>query len=158
PPAGTSADMILRGANASSGAGQYQIYNIGNNAILASYSLGQVGTEWGFVTLGGFFGNHTTDMLLRNGTTGGFEVYDISNQITGATFIGAVGVDWQFSGVGNFSSVPGESDLLLRNVNTGGWKSTTSATISSPARPSSARSVWTGSTRASARCMGPAHP
>jgi hypothetical protein len=49
------------------------------------------------------------------------EVYDInSNQITGAAFIGTIGLDWQFSGVGNFSSVPGESDLLLRNVNTGG--------------------------------------
>jgi hypothetical protein len=34
--------------------------------------------------------------------------------------MGAVGLEWQFSGVGNFSSVPDESDLLLRNVNTGG--------------------------------------
>jgi hypothetical protein len=44
------------------------------------------------------------------------QVYNIrNNQITGSAFIGAVGSDWQFSGVGNFSSVPGESDLLLRN-------------------------------------------
>ena len=43
-----------------------------------------------------------------------------SNQITNAAFIGAVGVDWQFSGVGNFSGVPGETDLLLRNSTTGG--------------------------------------
>ena len=28
-------------------------------------------------------------------------------------------MDWGFSGVGNFSSVPGESDLLLRNSSTG---------------------------------------
>jgi hypothetical protein len=49
------------------------------------------------------------------------EVYDIdSNAITGAAFLGTVGLDWQFSGVGNFSGVPGESDLLLRNVHTGG--------------------------------------
>src|SRR5260370_11586813 len=34
--------------------------------------------------------------------------------------MGRVGVDWQLSGVGSFSSVRGESDLLLRNVNTGG--------------------------------------
>src|SRR5947209_17002631 len=34
--------------------------------------------------------------------------------------MGTVGLDWQFSGVGNFSGVPGETDLLLRNVNTGG--------------------------------------
>jgi hypothetical protein len=31
-----------------------------------------------------------------------------------------MGLDWQFSGVGNFSGVPGETDLLLRNANTGG--------------------------------------
>jgi hypothetical protein len=49
------------------------------------------------------------------------EIYAIANnQITNAAFIGTVGFDWQFSGVGNFSGVPGETDLLLRNVNTGG--------------------------------------
>jgi hypothetical protein len=49
------------------------------------------------------------------------EVYDIANNaITNAAFIGTVGLNWQFSGVGNFSGVPGETDLLLRNVNTGG--------------------------------------
>src|SRR5205823_11004609 len=41
-------------------------------------------------------------------------------QITNAAFLGNIGLDWQFSGVGNFSSVPGESDLLLRNNQTGG--------------------------------------
>jgi len=49
------------------------------------------------------------------------QVYDInSNQITGTAFLGNVGPEWQFSGVGNFSGVPGETDLLLRNSNTGG--------------------------------------
>ncbi len=38
-----------------------------------------------------------SDMLLRNSNTGGLEVYDIANnQLTGAAFIGNVGVDWQF--------------------------------------------------------------
>src|SRR5262249_23596538 len=117
PPAGTTADMILR-----SGAyGLYEIYDIGNNAILAGYSLGQVGTDWQFVDLRPFYGSDTSDMLLRSATTGGFEVYDIANNnITGAAFIGTIGLDWQFSGVGNFSGAPGETDLLLRNVNTGG--------------------------------------
>jgi probable HAF family extracellular repeat protein len=121
PPAATTADMILRGANGSPAAGQYQIYDIGNNAILAGYSLAQIGTDWQFAGLGGFFGSDTTDMLLRNTNTGGLEVYDIANnQITNAAFIGAVGLDWQFSGVGNFSGVPGETDLLLRNSTSGG--------------------------------------
>jgi hypothetical protein len=95
PPAGTTADMILRhGAD-----GQYQIYDIGSNSLLAAYQLGTVG----------------------NVSSGGLEVYDIANnQITGAAFVGTVGLDWQFSGVGNFSGNPDETDLLLRNVKTGG--------------------------------------
>jgi len=121
PPAGTTADMILRGANsAPTVAGQYEIYDIGSNAILAGYSLGQVGSDWQFAGLGRFFGSDTTDMLLRSASTGGFEVYDISNNnITGAAFLGTVGMDWQSTGFGNFSSL-GETDMLLRNVNTGG--------------------------------------
>jgi hypothetical protein len=36
--------------------------------------------------------------------SGGVEVYDINNnQLTGAAFMGRVGLNWQFSGVGNFS-------------------------------------------------------
>jgi probable HAF family extracellular repeat protein len=88
PPGGTTADMILRGANTSPAvAGQYEIYDIGSNSILAGYSLGTVGTDWQFAGLGRFFGNDTTDMLLRSASTGGFEVYDISNNnITNAAF------------------------------------------------------------------------
>jgi hypothetical protein len=116
PPAATTADMILRhGAD-----GLYEIYDLGNNTILAAYQLGQVGTDWKFVGLGGFFGNDTTDMLLRNANSGGFEVYDISNnQITNAAFLGNVGLDWQVMGFGNFSSF-GENDMILRNANNGG--------------------------------------
>jgi len=48
------------------------------------------------------------------------EVYDLNNnQITGAAFMGTVGLNWQFSGIGNVSGL-GESDMLLRNSNTGG--------------------------------------
>src|SRR5436190_16421252 len=86
---------------------------------MAAYSLGQVGTDWGFVTLGGFFGNDTADMLLRNSNTGGFQVYDITNDITGSAFLGNVGLNWQVMGFGNFSSL-GENDMILRNSGTGG--------------------------------------
>src|SRR6185437_15825018 len=52
---------------------------------------------------------------------GDLEVHNISdNQIYDSAFLGTVGLEWQFSGVGNFSGVPGETDLLLRNSNTGG--------------------------------------
>jgi hypothetical protein len=60
-------------------------------------------------------------MLLRSASTGGLEFYDISNnQITGSGFMGAVGLDWQPLAFGNFSSRPGETDMILRNSNTGG--------------------------------------
>jgi hypothetical protein len=116
PPPGTTADMILRhGAD-----GKYEIYDIGNNQLLAAYSLGQVGTDWRWAGIGGFFGNDTSDMLLRNANNGGFEVYDISNnQLTNAAFMGTVGLDWQVMGFGNFSSF-GENDMIMRNANNGG--------------------------------------
>jgi hypothetical protein len=56
---------------------------------------------------------------LRNSKTGGLEVYDIANnQLTGAAFIGTVGLDWQFAGIAPIHA-SGASDLVLRNVNTG---------------------------------------
>src|SRR5712672_842830 len=58
-------------------------------------------------------------MILRNKTTGGLELYDIANnQITGAAFLGTVGLDWQFAGIAPIHA-PGASDLVLRNKNTG---------------------------------------
>src|SRR5215831_8020721 len=63
-----------------------------------------------------------TDLLLRNNKTGGLEVYDINNnQLAGAAFIGTVGLDWQFAGIGPVNAA-GESDLVLRNVNTGAFE------------------------------------
>jgi hypothetical protein len=116
PPPGTTGDMILRhGAD-----GLYEIYDIGSNSILAAYRLGQVGTDYKYVGLAGFFGTDTTDMMLRSSTTGSFEVYDISNNnITNAAALGAVGLEFQFGCFGNFNS-RGESDMILRNSNNGG--------------------------------------
>ena len=60
--------------------------------------------------------------MMRNTRTGGLEVYDIANnQITGATFLGTVGLDWQVAGFGPVSG-PGASDMVLRNVNTGAFE------------------------------------
>jgi hypothetical protein len=116
PPPQATADMVLR----HDGDGLYEIYDIGNNSLLAAYQLGQVGTDWQFVVLGGFYGGDTTDMLLRNSNTGGFEVYDVSNNnITGAAFLGNVGLDWRVTGFGNFSSF-GETDMMLRRSTDGG--------------------------------------
>src|SRR5262245_3603685 len=116
PPPATSANMVLRHSS-----GQYQIYNLGNNALLAA-SWGLVGTNWGFVTLGGFNDGNTSDMLLRNSTSGAFQVDNIApnnNNITGSALLGTVGLEWQVLAFGNFDSV-GNTDMILRNSNTGG--------------------------------------
>src|SRR5262245_6271977 len=97
PPAGTTANVILRRAD-----GAYEIYDIGNNAILAGYELGHVGTDWQFVGLGGFFGSDSADMMLRNTVTGAFQVYDtINNNITATALLGQVGLEWNVAGFGH---------------------------------------------------------
>ena len=123
--------MVLRtaaldpaGLNQNLNQSLYRIYNIGSNALLAADQRGKVGSDWGFVTLGGFFDGDTADMLLRNSTSGAFQVYNVApnnNIITGSASLGRVGLNWQFSGTGNFSSL-GETDMILRDGNTGGFQ------------------------------------
>ena len=49
---GTTDDMIL--SQATNGNTEYEIYDIGNNAISAGYLLGKIGADWQFAGLGGF--------------------------------------------------------------------------------------------------------
>jgi hypothetical protein len=85
--------------------------------------MGTVGLEWQIIGVGNFSSiPGETDMIMRNTTTGGLEVYDIANnQIAGAAFLGKVGLEWQFAGVAPVHG-PGASDLVLRNVNTGAFE------------------------------------
>jgi hypothetical protein len=70
-PAGTTADMILcDGTN-----GDDEIFDIGRNAVLASYPLAQVTLEWQIAGLGGFYGSDTTDTIWRNNNNGAFAVW-----------------------------------------------------------------------------------
>src|SRR5262249_51047782 len=63
-----------------------------------------------------------TRMLLRNGSTGGFEVHDISNNnITNTAVLGTVGLNWQVMGFGDFNG-DGMTDMMLRNSSTGGFE------------------------------------
>ena len=119
PPGGTTALMVMN--NASNG--EYEIYDIGGNAILAAYPLGQVGSLYKFAAMGTFQAGDTSDMLLRNTSTGAFEAYYISNNsITGAVNAGTVGTDWNFAGTGNFDGGSSLSELLLRNAASGAFE------------------------------------
>ena len=123
-PAAASADMVMR----NSSTGQFAIYDAGNNAILGAATLGYVEipsqhAQWQFVGLGAFNGADTADMMVRNTTTGAFEIYDVSNNnFTSGFSLGAVGPEWAFAGFGDFSSRAGETDMLLRNSNTGAFE------------------------------------
>jgi hypothetical protein len=85
--------------------------------------IGNVGVNWQFSGVGNFSSvPGETDLLLRNSTTGGLELYDINNnQLTGAAFIGNVGLEWQYAGVAPVHAA-GASDLVLRNVNSGAFE------------------------------------
>jgi hypothetical protein len=119
-------DMLLR--NDTTGA--FEVYDISGNKITFAAPMGTVGLDWqpvsdafGNSSVGNFSSLGESDMILRNQTTGGLEVYDISqNQITNAFSLGTVGSDWFMVGVGNFSSNPGETDLMMRNGKTGAFE------------------------------------
>ena len=49
-------------------------------------------------------------MLMRNSNTGVFELFDIrNNQITSATPMGQVGLEWSVAGFGGFSDNANET-------------------------------------------------
>jgi hypothetical protein len=114
--------------------GQCEIYDIGANAILAAYSLGQIEQGWQVAGLGGFNDSDTSDMMVRNSIIGTYAVYAVSNNnvtsaaslgannsLGSAAFLGAVGLEWQVAGFGNFRSL-GETDMMLRNANNGNFQ------------------------------------
>jgi hypothetical protein len=79
----------------------------------------------------------TTDMLLRNATTGAFEIYEISdNNVTNAAALGTVGLDFQLAGFGDFNH-DGGTDITKTRVSS---SFTTSATMPSRRHQTSARS------------------
>ena len=114
-------DMLMRNSNT----GQFEVYDISNNQITSAAAMGQVGLEWTVAGFGDFSGHtgETGDMLMRNGNTGQFEVYDVANnQITSAGPMGQVGLEWTVAGFGDFSGNANETDMLMRNSNTGAFE------------------------------------
>jgi hypothetical protein len=117
----TTADLIMCDGNN----GDYGIHGIGDNAILTTAALGQIGLEWQVAGLGNFSGADTSDidMLARDSNNGVFEVYDISNNtVTSAAPMGQVGLEWSVAGFGNFGGTPNETDMLMRDSNNGNFE------------------------------------
>ena len=92
--------MILRNRNT----GQFELYNIRDNAITSASKLGTVRLTFQVAGFGDFNADGTTDMMLRSITNGQFELYDIvNNQITSAFNIGTVGLDFQVAEFAEFN-------------------------------------------------------
>ena len=79
--------------------GQFEVYDIRNNAIVSAFNIGTVGPDFEVAGFGPFHAAGASDMILRNRNTGEFFVYDIvNNQITTANSLGSVGLDWSVGG------------------------------------------------------------
>jgi hypothetical protein len=121
-------DMLMFGINTNPG---LEIFNISHNQVTSSAIRGgEIGKEWKIAGFGDFSSNPgETDMLMR-ATYGpyasDFELYDISNNKINALLpigsFGQVGLEWTVAGFGDVSSDPGESDMLMRNSNTGAFE------------------------------------
>src|SRR5262245_57392495 len=130
PPAATTAVMVLRSNTTAPGDarnGLYQIYDLGNNGLLPgqSFTLGRLGTDRQFVTLGRFNDGDTNDILLRN-PTGAFQVYDIANNSNSISvnvttrppvLLGGLGPEWQPLAFGSFGApalnTAGNTDMIV---------------------------------------------
>jgi hypothetical protein len=80
------------------------------------FTYGVMGTPYDFN------GGGQSGLLLRNGSTGAFEVYNIANNaLAGAASMGAVGLNWQVAGFGDFTG-SGYADMMMRNTATGAFE------------------------------------
>jgi hypothetical protein len=116
-------DLLLRNTKT----GAFEIYDVSDDKVTGAHALGPLSLDWQVVGVGDFSGNvNETDLLLRNSDTGAFEIYNISNnKLSGPVTLNSLsmlGPDWQVAGVGDFSSMANETDLLLRNTKTGAFE------------------------------------
>jgi hypothetical protein len=96
-------DLLLRNTNT----GALQVYNINNNQLIGSASLGAVGLDWQFAGVAPVSGVDEADLILRNVNTGAFQVYNIANnQLMGSAALGQVGLDWQLGGFAATGPIP----------------------------------------------------
>ena len=107
--------------------GAFEIYHISDDKLIgpvALNSLNMLGLDWQAAGVGDFSGNvNETDVLLRNTTSGAFEIYDINgDKLTGQHALRPASLDWQVAGVGDFSGNANETDVLLRNSDTGAFE------------------------------------
>jgi hypothetical protein len=63
----------------------------------------------------------TFDSTIATGINDAGQVVGQYSDGTGTHGLGTVGTEWQVVGFGDFSSLPGEGDMMMRNTNTGAF-------------------------------------
>ena len=115
-------DMLMRNGNTE----QFEIYDLANNTdpLGGVHGPGRSGMDGRRLRRFQFGAEQQIRHVDAQYPHGGqFEIYDISNnQLTSAAPMGQVGLEWSVAGFGDFSSNPGESDMLMRNNNTGAFE------------------------------------
>jgi hypothetical protein len=97
------------------------VYDISNNQLTGAAFIGTVGFDWQFAGIAPVHAAGASDLMLRNVSSGAFEVYDIAgNTLVGAASLGAVGLDWQLGGfaadppTGSMGSSDGSTSQLVQ--------------------------------------------
>src|SRR5579863_3507825 len=112
-------DVAIRDGNT----GAVDLLDVQRNQFVAPpISIGGIGMEWQILGVGDFSSNaNETDILMRDIQNGAIDVFDVQNsQFVGpAITVGGIGTEWQALGVGDFSGNMGETDLAMRDTQTG---------------------------------------
>jgi Ca2+-binding RTX toxin-like protein len=95
-------------------------YDSVNGQISGSAVIGDAGSgSWDVRASGDFYGDGSTDLVLKNQTTGQFGIWIVSNGVRSSiTDLGVIGTNWDVRFSGDFNR-DGNSDILWRNANDG---------------------------------------
>ena len=116
-----TADLLMRDP----ATGAFTLYDVSNNNITGNVPLGQVGPEWTVVGRRRFL-----DPARRDRHADAQHRIAVHSKSTiSATMpsrsagpMGQVGLEWTVAGFGDFSTRANETDMLMRNSNTGAFE------------------------------------
>jgi len=114
-------DFIMRDTNT----GAIDCFDVQRNQIAGSGALGGIGLNWQIGGVGDFSTNpNETDIMIRDTNTGNLQIFDVqNNRIVGSTgTIGTLGTAWQFAGFININGASNETDMIMRNANSGAFE------------------------------------
>ena len=116
---GSADQLILRtspGAAGSSTGGVLTMYDLNPTGGLTQ--IGQVGADWSVAGAGDLNGDGRHDLIMQHDVGSSRELYAFvmgAQQVAAITKLGAVGLDWQVDGTGDFNG-DGYKDILLERL------------------------------------------